>query len=219
MKQDRIKPVFPMRSHVKKKGSSDMKKAILVVMMIGLVLMIAGCSGYQTGNNIKKWETQDKEAKSVLEMLTGGEYYSVADYTAGSKLKTIRFGYDYYKGGKLIKDCECGGVEKIANEKTEGLAGVCFRDGDYRAFCAEKEGGGGAVTGTLEGWKKTDARQLGFAGLEGEKAFAMNEKCYIAAYVSGDVLAEPDTMIKEKEIMKENDKCWLFYIIFNEKNQ
>ena len=36
-----------------------------------------------------------------------------------------------------------------------------------------------------------EARQLGFAGLEGEKAFAMNEKCYIAAYVSGGVLAEP----------------------------
>ena len=73
------------------------------------------------------------------------------------------------------------------------------------------------MDGDLEGWKKADSDENGFAGLEGEKAFDSGEKCYIAAYVSGGgSLADPDTMANDKEMMKDNDKTWLFYVIFEE---
>ena len=201
----------------KKKGRATMKKIILAALMIMTMMLIAGCGDDQTGNNIKQWQPQDKKAEAVLQMLTTGENYSVGEFKVGSKLKSVQFGYDYYNGGKLIKDCKCGGIENKGDDETEGIVGVCLRGGKYRAFNTKEGSGGGAVDGDLEGWKKADSDENGFAGLEGEKAFDSGEKCYIAAYVSGGgSLADPDTMANDEELMKDNDKTWLFYVIFEE---
>lgn len=209
-------------SETEQKGSEterkdDMKKIMLAAMMIMAMLMIAGCGDDQTGNSIKQWQPQDKKAEAVLQMLTTGENYSVGEFKVGSKLKSVKFGYDYYNKDKLIKDCKCGGLENKDGDETDGIVGVCLRGGKYRAFNTKEGSGGGAVDGDLEGWEKGDSAENSFAGLENEKSFESGEKCYIAAYVSGgSSLADPDTMLKEKEIMKKNDKTWLFYVIFEE---
>lgn len=188
------------------------KTVVLIVFMAMMLVVSSGCLGDKSSDTIKKWEPKNKEDAAVIGMLTRDSGYSVVEFETSKEMKNVSLGYDYYKGGKFIKDCKCGRVEQIENSKTEGLAGVAFEEGKYITFYSEKEGGGGSVTGDLEGWEKGDASGLGFAGLEDEKAFVLGEKCYIAAYVSGGNLADPDTMLGDKELLKKNKKSWFFYV-------
>lgn len=191
-----------------------MKKIFVVMTMIMTMALIVGCGQDQSGNNIKKWETNDKEAKAVIDALTTGENKSICEYSFDGKLKKINFGYEYYNGAKLVKNYNCGGIEKMDEEKINAVVGVQFEDGNYKAFHSKKEGGGGSVNGSLKGWSKKDNNVQGFSGIEEERAFEEGEKVYIAALVSGSHMADPDVLIKDKSIMKKNEKNWLFYVIF-----
>ena len=192
-----------------------MKKIILAAMMIMTMMLIAGCGDEQPGNKIKKWEPQDKEVEQVLGILTEGNYSSIGSYIADKEMKSVNFGYEYYKGSNLISDEECGSVSLSKGEAT-GMVGVYIDDIDFRMFCSEKEESAGAVRGSLKGWKNRDI-SVGFSPLEEEESFETGKKCYIATLVEGDNLANPEAMHSDKELLNKNEKNWLFYVIFSDK--
>lgn len=115
------------------------KAVVLIVFMAMIMVVSSGCVGDKSSDTIKKWEPKNKEDAAVIGMLTRDSGYSVVEFETSKEMKNVSLGYDYYKGGKFIKDCKCGRVEQIENSKTEGLAGVAFEEGKYITFYSEKK--------------------------------------------------------------------------------
>jgi hypothetical protein len=206
------------RDGVVMKNKKTVVMVIAAIMVIALAfLVMVGCSDEQTSNKIKKWEPQDKEVEQVLGILTEGSYYSIGSYIADKDMKSVNFGYEYYKGSDLISDEECGSVS-LTKEAAAGLVGVYIDDKDFRMFCSEKEESAGAVRGSLKGWKNK-GKSVGFSPLEEEEPFEKGKKCYIAALAEGGSLENPEAMHSDKELLKKNKKNWLFYVVFSDEKE
>lgn len=203
-----------MVQNMKKRNTLFAILTLITVMALSIVIM-TGCSEDQAGNTIKKWQPQDKEVEEVLGILTEGEYYGIGSYTAEKEMKSVGFGYEYYKGSKLVKDHESGSVS--LSGKNEGKVGVSADAANYRMFSIENGEGAGLVRGSLQGWDDKN-KGIGFSSLD-EESFEPGKKCYIAALVEGDNLADPEAMLADKELMNKNKKSWLFYVIFSDKEQ
>jgi len=197
------------------KGTARMirKRMLFLMCIFVLIIVIAiGCFEKQDENIIRKWRPQEKEAVAILDMITEREQYSIGTIDAADELTSISFGYEYYEGSRFIGDNKCGSID-ISDKRAVSLIGVVFGNGKYKAFYTEDDGGS-SCTGSLSGWKKSDEEELAYAGLEDDQSFKPGRKCYIAAFASGGNMSDPETLVRNETIMKNNKKNWIFYAVF-----
>lgn len=194
-----------------------MKKIVAVIIASVMVMLsAAGCGGQKAESTIEPWKPDDKNAEGAINMATTDGWYSLNKVTFEDKLKTLKFGCEYYEKDKLIKDYELTS-SSVDDEKT-GLIGMFYNNGILatRYTAGENESTVGGL-GDLDGLNKKKDSVKAFSPMEDKKTIKPGKKIYIAALADGDYIADPDGMIKNDSTMKKNKKNWVIYVIFEKK--
>ena len=153
----------------------------------------------------------------------GANNYLVCQFSAGPESRWIGIGYEYYEKGKLVKDSWQGESDLYSDEAAEppieGLIAVVEKDDEIQ-FAA----GNGDMAFSIGDvkMKNFDADDAASGNLSDQQNIKPGKKIYIKAYSTSKdetSIADPQSMIENKDMIEKNDKTWLIYVTFSEKAQ
>ena len=97
------------------------KRTAAVLLTLAMMVGLCGCGTGSKRNVIAPWEPKGAQEKAAIEIVSGQGITGLAEFQVDKTYRSVRFGTDYYIGGKLVKEASHGSISFYDGENKKRL--------------------------------------------------------------------------------------------------